>query len=39
MDSALLGFILASLIKLHGGQMDDPKETEDGFLLRFSLPR
>jgi len=39
MDSAMLGFIIASLVKLHGGQMDDPQETEDGLLLRFSLPR
>lgn len=39
MDSAMLGFILASLIKLHGGQMDDPQETDDGLLLKVSLPR
>jgi hypothetical protein len=39
MDSAMLGFILASLVKLHGGQMDDPQETEDGLLLKASLPR
>lgn len=39
MDSAMLGFILASLVKLHGGQMADPQETEDGFLLKVSLPR
>jgi signal transduction histidine kinase len=39
MDSAMLGFILSSLIKLHGGLMDEPQETEDGFLLKFSLPR
>jgi signal transduction histidine kinase len=39
MDSAMLGFILASLVKLHGGQMDDPQETEDGLLLKVSLPR
>jgi len=39
MDSAMLGFITSSLIKLHGGQMDDPQETDDGLLLRFSLPR
>lgn len=39
MDSAMLGFITTSLVKLHGGQMDDPQETEDGLLLRFSLPR
>lgn len=39
MDSAMLGFICSSLIKLHGGKMDEPKETEDGILLSFSLPR
>jgi len=39
MDSAMLGFITSTLIKLHGGIMDDPQETEDGFLLKFSLPR
>lgn len=39
MDVSMLRFITTSLIKLHGGQMDDPQETEDGWLLRFSLPR
>lgn len=39
MDSAMLGFIIASLVKLHGGQMDDPQETDDGLLLKFSLSR
>lgn len=39
MDTAMLRFIVSSLVKLHGGQMDDPQETEDGLLLRFSLPR
>ncbi len=39
MDSAMLVFIIASLVKLHGGQMDHPQETEDGLLLKFSLPR
>lgn len=39
MDSAMLRFITASLVRLHGGQMDDPQETDDGLLLRFSLPR
>ena len=39
MDSAMLGFIITSLVKLHGGQMDDPQETDDGLLLKFSLPR
>ena len=39
MDSAMLGYIITSLVKLHGGQMDDPQETDDGLLLKFSLPR
>jgi len=39
MDSAMLGFICASLIKLHGGKAGAPQETEDGLLLSFSLPR
>ena len=39
MDSAMLTFITSSLIKLHGGQMDDPQETDDGLMLKFSLPR
>jgi K+-sensing histidine kinase KdpD len=39
MDSAMLGFITSSLIKLHGGKADEPQETEDGILLSFSLPR
>jgi len=39
MDSAMLNFICASLIKLHGGKADEPQETEDGLLLSFSLPR
>jgi len=39
MDSAMLGFISASLIKLHGGKTDQPQETEDGMLITFSLPR
>lgn len=39
MDSAMLNFITSSMIKLHGGQMDDPEETDDGLLLRFSIPR
>lgn len=39
MDSAMLSFIIVSLVKLHGGQMDDPQETEDGLLLKFSIPR
>jgi signal transduction histidine kinase len=39
MDSAMLGFITTSLIKLHGGKMNEPVETDDGLLLGFSLPR
>lgn len=39
MDSAMYNFICSALIKLHGGQMDEPQETEDGLLLSFSLPR
>ena len=39
MDAAMLGFISTSLVKLHGGKTGDIEETEDGILLRFSLPR
>ncbi len=39
MDSAMFNFICAALIKLHGGKMEEPQETEDGMLLSFSLPR
>lgn len=39
MDSSMLSFITTSLVKLHGGTMDDPQETDDGLLLSFSLPR
>jgi signal transduction histidine kinase len=39
MDSAMFNFICTSLIKLHGGKANEPHETEDGFLLAFSLPR
>lgn len=39
MDSAMLNFITSSLINLHGGQMEGPQETDDGLLLRFSIPR
>jgi len=39
MDSSMISFITKSLTKLHGGQMDDPQETDDGLLLSFSLPR
>ncbi len=38
MDSAMLGFISTALIKLHGGKMEAIEETEDGMLIRFSLP-
>jgi K+-sensing histidine kinase KdpD len=38
MDSAMLTFITSSLVKLHGGQMDDTQETEDGLLLSLSSP-
>jgi hypothetical protein len=38
MDSAMLGFIAASLIKLHGGKMNEPQEIDAGMLLSFSLP-
>jgi K+-sensing histidine kinase KdpD len=39
MDSAMLTFIASSLIKLHGGQIDDPEEADDGWMLKFTLPR
>jgi signal transduction histidine kinase len=39
MDSAMLGFITTGLIKMHGGTMAEPQETEDGLLLTFSLPK
>jgi len=39
MDSAMLTFITTSLVKLHGGKIDEPFETDDGLLLTFSLPR
>ncbi|MBI5963359.1 MAG: hypothetical protein HY863_07795 [Chloroflexi bacterium] len=38
MDSAMLGFISTALIKLHDGKMEAIDETEDGMLIRFSLP-
>ena len=37
MESAMLNFICSSLIKLHGGKLNEPQETEDGLLLEFSL--
>ena len=39
MDSAMLGFISTSLIKLHGGEMNTIEETDSGMLIAFSLPR
>ena len=39
MDSAMHNFITSSLIKLHGGALGKPFETDDGLLLTFSLPR
>jgi hypothetical protein len=39
MDTAMLGFIIASLVKLHGGNMEEPQETEDGLLLNFFIAR
>jgi len=39
MDSSMLQFITTSLVKLHGGQMDDPQETDDGLLLKLSIPK
>jgi K+-sensing histidine kinase KdpD len=39
LDSAMFDFVCASLIKLHGGNMETPRETEDGLALVFSLPR
>jgi len=39
LDSAMFDFVCAALIKLHGGKMDEPKDTEKGLLLAFSLPR
>ena len=39
MDSSMLKFITISLVKLHGGQMDEPQKTDDGLLLKFSIPR
>ena len=39
MDTAMLGFIVASLVKLHGGNMEKPQETEAGLLQTFFIPR
>ena len=39
MDTAMLGFISSSLIKLHGGKTEAIDETEDGMLITFLLPR
>jgi len=39
MDSAMLEFISTALIKLHGGRIEPIEETENGILIRFSIPR
>ena len=39
MDTAMLEFILARLVKLHSGTMSEPEEKEDGLRLNISLPR
>lgn len=39
LDSAMFDFVCAGLIKLHGGKMDEPQETETGLRLAFFLPR
>ncbi len=39
MDSAMFDFVCSGLLKLHGGSMAEPQETEDGLLIEFSLPR
>ena len=39
LDSAMFDFVCSSLIKLHGGKMEEPQEIEKGLLLAFSLPR
>jgi signal transduction histidine kinase len=39
MDTAMLTFIIASLARLHGGEMQPPEETENGLLLTVTLPR
>ena len=39
MDSAMLSFITTSLVKMHGGRMEETQETDDGLLLSFSLPK
>jgi len=38
MDSAMLGFITAGMLKMHGGTLHEPLETDDGLLLTCSLP-
>ena len=38
MDSAMLTFIVTALLKLHGGNIGEPFETDDGLLITFSLP-
>lgn len=39
MDATMLAFITRSLVRMHGGQMADPQETETGLVLGFTLPR
>jgi signal transduction histidine kinase len=39
MDSAMLGFITSSLVRLHAGRMDEPQETDEGLSLGFFIPR
>ena len=39
MDSAMFNFVCASLIKLHGGNMEIPQDADNGLLVRFTLPR
>lgn len=39
MDSAMLGFISTSLIKMHGGEINTIEEIDNGMLIVFSLPR
>ncbi len=38
-DSTMFSFVCSALIKLHGGKLDEPQETEDGVALTFSLLR
>lgn len=38
MDTAMLSFIIPSLVKLLGGSAEEPQERDEGLLLNFSLP-